>query len=257
MNGRDDFYVGWQDEAPADLRRFTRRVALLAAIGVALAAALLAASQQPMADGRFEYGVAPRWTGRLVASPILMLQDATRDDAPAAPARTLVLVGMGKHGAPAELMQLDGRRVTLRGSLVAREGDVSMLEVRALESSDEATPSRGASEDLGPATLVGELVDTKCWLGVMRPATGKVHRACAARCLSGGVPPGLLVRLGDGDAVTVLLVAGDGTRLGIAPRLAARELRCSGDLERRDGVLVLRAGACSLLDDTTPTGDPT
>ncbi len=28
-------------------------------------------------------------------------------------------------------------------------------------------------------TLSGEIVDGKCWLGVMKPATGGVHRGCA------------------------------------------------------------------------------
>jgi hypothetical protein len=41
---------------------------------------------------------------------------------------------------------------------------------------------------LGTFALSGEIVDGKCYLGVMNPGSGKVHRDCAARCLSGGVP---------------------------------------------------------------------
>ena len=44
-------------------------------------------------------------------------------------------------------------------------------------------------KDLGLAELSGEIVDSKCFLGVMNPGSGKVHRDCAARCVSGGVPP--------------------------------------------------------------------
>ena len=59
---------------------------------------------------------------------------------------------------------------------------------------------------LGTATLAGEIVDSKCYLGVMNPGRGKVHRDCAARCLSGGIPPALLTSTGE----IVLLVNHDG-----------------------------------------------
>ena len=42
-------------------------------------------------------------------------------------------------------------------------------------------------------TLRGEIIDSKCYLGAMKPSTRKVHRACAIRCLSGGIPPLFLV----------------------------------------------------------------
>ena len=45
-----------------------------------------------------------------------------------------------------------------------------------------------AAKTLGVFELEGEIVDGKCYLGVMNPGSGKVHRDCAARCLSGGVP---------------------------------------------------------------------
>jgi hypothetical protein len=51
-----------------------------------------------------------------------------------------------------------------------------------------APPTR----DLGERILIGEIVDTKCFLGVMNPGEGKVPRECAALCLSGGIPRALL-----------------------------------------------------------------
>lgn len=56
----------------------------------------------------------------------------------------------------------------------------------------------------------------------MRPETGKVHRACAIRCLSGGVPPGLLVRDKSGDGVVLLLASETGGKLEYDVQLAAR-----------------------------------
>ena len=41
--------------------------------------------------------------------------------------------------------------------------------------------------------LRGEILDTKCWFGAMSPNQGKVHKACASLCISGGIPPGFYV----------------------------------------------------------------
>ena len=56
----------------------------------------------------------------------------------------------------------------------------------SMEAAAEALPP--AEKMLGTFELSGEIVDGKCYLGVMNPGSGKVHRDCAARCLSGGVP---------------------------------------------------------------------
>jgi hypothetical protein len=37
--------------------------------------------------------------------------------------------------------------------------------------------------------LKGEILDPKCWFGVMKPGEGKVHKSCAIRCISGGIEP--------------------------------------------------------------------
>jgi hypothetical protein len=57
--------------------------------------------------------------------------------------------------------------------------------------------------------LRGEIVDSKCYLGVMNPGDGKVHRDCAARCISGGIPPALVARDRDGR-VRLVPITGPG-----------------------------------------------
>jgi hypothetical protein len=39
----------------------------------------------------------------------------------------------------------------------------------------------------------------------MNPGNGKVHRDCAVRCISGGIPPAFLVRDANGHTETLLL----------------------------------------------------
>jgi hypothetical protein len=44
-------------------------------------------------------------------------------------------------------------------------------------------------EDRGAASYAGEILDSKCWFGAMQPGQGKPHKACAALCIRGGLPP--------------------------------------------------------------------
>ncbi|MGE3309475.1 MAG: hypothetical protein AB7O66_05840, partial [Limisphaerales bacterium] len=86
-------------------------------------------------------------------------------------------------------------------------------------------------------TLRGEIVDSKCWLGVMNPGRLATHRGCAVRCLSGGIPPILLVQYASGRTEHYLMVGSDGRALNreilefVAEPVEIRgEVRIEGDL---------------------------
>ncbi len=95
---------------------------------------------------------------------------------------------------------------------------------------------------LGKQTLAGEIVDSKCFLGVMNPGQLTPHRACAIRCISGGVPPVLLVRQNDGPAICLLLVSAEGKPVNkqVLDRVA-EPLEITGEVERQGELLILRA----------------
>lgn len=79
---------------------------------------------------------------------------------------------------------------------------------------EEADSNRAATaSDLGQVTLSGEIVDSKCYLGVMNPGSGKVHRDCAVRCISGGIPPAFSVKDAEGRPKILLLAGVDGRQL--------------------------------------------
>jgi hypothetical protein len=114
-------------------------------------------------------------------------------------------------------------------------------ETLKLVDEPAARPS-SEPEDLGENTYVGEIVDSKCFLGVMKPGNLKPHRACATRCISGGVPPVLLVRNSAGDATYLLLTGAQGEAIG--PRILdriAEPVKISGRTLRYDDLLVLRS----------------
>src|SRR5262249_37671718 len=105
--------------------------------------------------------------------------------------------------------------------------------------------SKGSSfTDLGDAKLIGEIVDSKCYLGVMNPGERKVHRDCAARCISGGVPPMFVVRDSQGEIHTMLLASEDGHPLGrdVLP-FVAEPVEISGRVFRSGETLVFRINA--------------
>jgi hypothetical protein len=140
---------------------------------------------------------------------------------------------------------LDGRSVRLEGSLVFRNGE-TMIEV--VEDSIVEAPNVSvvqaprASEELGTVTLVGEIVDSKCYLGVMNPGSTKPHRACAVRCIAGGIPPLLVVRGDAGTTTTMLLVSQEGRAVNQdVLDMIAEPVELTGRLVRDGDRLVLWA----------------
>ena len=144
----------------------------------------------------------------------------------------------GKLSAGPETEGLAGKQVRAEGALIYLNGD-TMIElnegtVEVTSTAPAVSPATRTS--LGEVTVEGEIVDTKCYLGVMNPAKGKVHKACAIRCISGGVPPSLLVRDESGRGSILILVGRAGRPLHEEvlefigePVRATGELMRSGD----------------------------
>ena len=89
----------------------------------------------------------------------------------------------------------------------------------------------------GYAEFTGEIVDTKCYLGVMNPGEGKVHRSCAARCISGGVTPALAV----GGRLLILVGADDHALSSEILPFAGERVAVAGEWIEAGGIEVLRA----------------
>lgn len=207
-----DFYIGYQKNAPQGLARFVRRTVVLITLLAAAIGAVLAAVQNRFDPGVFEFGVVKSFEGVIQERPYPLL----RVDPPLAvgghEVSRVYLVAFGKHGATEDVAGLDGRRVRVDGSLIYREGE-TMIEIvsGSAEPVEKPPTPLSAESELGTQTLRGEIVDSKCFLGVMKPGRGKPHRACATRCISGGVPPVLRVETAGGDYRHYLLVDDNGS----------------------------------------------
>src|SRR6516162_2493587 len=201
----NDFYVGYLPKAPTPLARFVRRViVLLCLLGIAIALALVI-GQMPFANSAFEYGKMRGFEGIIVASPYPTLLVARPGQVGSGDKHSrYLLAAPGKHGADDLVAGFDGKEVRLKGQLIYREhGTMIEIEPGSIAPLNSPPTPKAPAVALGTVTVSGEIVDSKCYLGVMNPGNGKVHRDCAARCISGGIPP-IFVTL-DGERQFVLV----------------------------------------------------
>jgi hypothetical protein len=247
----DDFYIGWEDKAPASFGRPTRRAVILLLALVLLAGPGLAASQRLIGTAFFEWGNVKEFSGVLRVDPyphlILLVEGTNRSAAP--------LVAPFKFGVKrADVAAFDGRVVKLRGTRIHRDGRL-MIELQPgsitdtpgflappIEADRSAEASAIPSVSLGRQTFLGEIVDSKCWMGVMNPGVLTPHRACAVRCISGGIPPMLLVRRDNAPPLNLLLTDASGAPVNDRVLdFVAEPIEITGEVVRQGELLTLRA----------------
>lgn len=222
----NEFYIGWQSKAPAGFAKHVRAVVVTLFVLVIMTAATLALLQKKFAPGKFEFGSLTEVTGIYQSLPVPSLKVISKQDAFGNTAYiTMPLVGYGKSGADGILNEMqheneisfENREVTFRGSLIYDDGktllqidkhDHPMVKVKTV-----ATVPPRVIKELGVVELEGEILDPKCYFGVMKPGHGKPHRDCAIRCIEGGITPVFSVRNEKGEAGYYLLVGSDGGRI--------------------------------------------
>jgi hypothetical protein len=250
MTGNDEFYIGWRDKQPPGVAsRMRRTVVTLLALSIALGA-VLALAQRTIGVSVFEWGEVKNFSGILESQPYPHLRVARPGASDGQiPYSSYYLVKPFKFGLGAETAsRLDGRMVSVKGTLIFR-GNQTMIEVVNDSINPLVPPENHPSTtpmllpvSFGQQTLVGEIVDSKCHLGVMNPGALLPHRACAIRCISGGIPPVLLVRQSDGPPLYLLLVSRDGKPVNKEVlNLVAEPVAISGEVERQGELLILRA----------------
>jgi nitrite reductase/ring-hydroxylating ferredoxin subunit/DMSO/TMAO reductase YedYZ heme-binding membrane subunit len=239
VEDRASFYVGYLEPAPVDVARFSRR-AVAAILGFALVVMIAAARlQRGFAPVAFDYGKPSTVEGVIRARPYPVLEVPRPGTAQVS---RYLLAAAGKHGAQSSVATLDGRRVQARG-LLAYRGNLTLLELAETTLLDAPGGPAGTPRDLGTFALVGEIVDSKCYSGVMNPGSGKTHRGCAARCLSGGLTPLLAVRdttVGAGGTVEMVVLTRDGEPFQQAHRWAGRPIAVRGRVSRLDDLWLIR-----------------
>jgi hypothetical protein len=246
MSARDtnEFYIGWQAKAPSRIGAHVRNIVGCLFIFVVVAAVIFALAQRTIGAAVFEWGTLKTFRGFLKASPyphLLVRRPGAKGGESA-----YYVVAPFKFGLEEQTVKaLDGKEVTLKGTLIYR-GSQTMVEAQpdSLKPVSTATAPLGESSvvNLGRQTLIGEIVDSKCYLGVMNPGHLTPHRGCAVRCISGGIPPILLVRQEVGPPLYFLLVSSDGRPVNKQVLdMVAEPVQITGEVVQQGELAILRA----------------
>jgi len=242
-----EFYVGYLPKAPSGIARKMKVVVVVLFTAATTCAIGFAALQRTYSRSFFESGKERTFDGIIEASPYPILLSSP--DAANASASRYLLVANGKHGADSQLAAYIGKSVRLRGRLIYRD-DQKMIALSggSVAVLGDAPQNQLAPRDLGEFELVGEIVDSKCYLGNMNPGNGKVHRDCAVRCLSGGIPPVFATNDFNGSPAVLLLTGPNQKRL---PREAfldsvAQPMRIHGTVMQIGNTLLLETESSAI-----------
>ncbi|MEM9065641.1 MAG: hypothetical protein AAGB51_09155 [Planctomycetota bacterium] len=208
------------------------RIAVPAILWIAaLSAGVISVSQGDPGEATWDTSIVQTWSGTVVDAgyPMLLTDE---------PRQLLPLVEQGKFGARELIAELIGSRVVLSGWRLERDGR-TMIELEPGDGAitpDAGSPSRLSWIEYGEHTLEGEIVDFKCYLGAMKPGDGRTHKACAALCIRGGIPPVLVTRTSSGAQRYYIVTDSDGGALSTdAAAFAGEPVRVTGLVARPDG----------------------
>lgn len=142
--------------------------------------------------------------------------------------RGTVLARVGPGGVPRRMLEVSSSAVELK-----RSRDLGV-------TGEQSSAALGSVERLGEVELVGEIVDPKCYYGAMQPGSGQTHKACAVRCISGGIAPVLVAMDARGDWSPYLLTDKEGRPCNAALMgVVGEPVSVKGTLTRRGEALML------------------
>jgi hypothetical protein len=199
---KNEFYVGYLPKAPRRTASFVKKIIIGIGLGICVVAVILAWSQKKFSSSFFDYGINSTVEGYYFEKPVphiavpLGITSAGKELF-----QNVLLVGFGKAGATNVMRKLldqkgksfEGAKIELTGFMIYGNGK-ALLQVTEEDNShivslSAVTVPFQSLDSTSVTTLEGEIVDPKCYFGVMKPGEGKPHRSCAIRCVSGGIPP--------------------------------------------------------------------
>jgi len=155
-----------------------------------------------------------------------------------------LLSGTGKTAPKDSVLEHVGKWIKLNGIVVSR----NHLSVVAAQSAKPISPPKNVTMNpyegtsLGEYSLTGEILDSKCYPGIMKPGQSKTHRACAIRCISGGVPAVFRVQNNRNEIMYFLLTDSQGKAVNDRILdLVADPIQISGKIIKYDDMFVIQA----------------
>jgi hypothetical protein len=238
----DDFFVGYRPTSPQQSRRL-RRLSMFLLIALIGCGVMLARGQGDPGAGTWDLDHATSLEGVFYARPYPMLLVHRDGDS-----RLVPLVNPGKHGASESAPAAFDRQVVRATGSILQRDDRLLLELD--QPIQQKQPPMHPSLKFSSAfsiELTGEVIDPKCHTGAMKPGEGKTHKACAALCLRGGIPPMFLSR--DGRCFLITDEAGNpatGELLEHLIALVGEDVMARGEISNANGLGVLKLSATGL-----------
>ncbi len=227
----EEFYIGWQPAAPKGFAAWIKKYLFVLLPVIIILGVLLALSQKKFGAGNFEFGTLTEVKGIYFNKPVANIKVVNGKDIWGNENFiTVPLIGYGKHGADGTIADIekeknispDGKEVTLKGTLLYNDGKL-LMQIDANDTPFVKIDTVNIPPDLfteqknlGMLDLKGEIVDPKCFFGVMKPGEGKPHKDCAVRCILGGIPPVLKVTGENGNQNYYLIVGPNGEKMNEA-----------------------------------------
>ena len=243
----DEFYIGYA-KLPSGVKKFLLKFIPLLVVGAVVFGGVL-----PLIHNQYNPGTfAPvkDLEGFLIAEPVPQLAvPRPGDTASGANYSRYILSGLAKTAPPAKAMEHVGKWVKLSGAAVFRNNTtlIATRSAEPIETPDNFPSPPGEGESLGEFSLKGEILDAKCYLGAMKPGHTKVHRGCAIRCISGGVPPIFITR-DRANNDPLYLVLADEMGKAVNSRVLDKvgdPVQITGQVVRYDDLFVLKANPAS------------
>jgi hypothetical protein len=259
------FYVGWMPRADPEYRGFVRLVIFAMIVVVIFVAVVLVTNQRGFSPGVFERRHYTGLEGMLIQHPFPAIKTFYGKDIYGNPVvKTIPLVNKGKFGADTLVARMlaeyrsqgDMLWVNIKGRLIYNRGS-ALMELTDQEAAIRLINDSPANHrmpppvvhDLGAATLHGQIVDPKCYLGVMKPGEGKPHSDCAIRCIEGNIPPVLKIINDSGDETLLILRGENGETINRQIlKYVGIPVSVTGKIEQVDDWLVMKTDPSSGIE---------
>lgn len=218
-SSENEFYVGYLPTAPKGIASILRKIIVFLLASIIVVASILAWQQKKFSTANFEYGTTTTMEGYFFSKPVPhLLISLGKAHTGEELYETVLLVGTGKAGAMKFIKHVapgEGERVKLNGFLIYGDGKTLLQlndehNMKQMDSRINVTTTMSTEH----VTISGEIVDPKCYFGVMKPGEGKAHRSCAIRCIAGGIPPVLKT-----DSSGYMVIVGDDMK-PVSPEIA-------------------------------------
>lgn len=193
---KDEFYIGYLDSVPVRTKRTLRNFVAVALLLLVTISAIFAFTQNTFKNSSFELTTSTKIVGVYHENPYPMIKVQISKGS----FKNILLLGFGKASANTylkkvrmEVPKLSGSTLSIEGNLIYYNGKtlLQITDDEKIKFVNKANANSVPKESsvIKNMQLQGEIIDPKCYFGVMKPGKGKIHRSCAVLCISGGIPP--------------------------------------------------------------------